>query len=62
MNYWIAESGNLAECHLPLFELLERIKENGKETARRMYGCRGSVAHHNTDIYADTAPQDLCIT
>lgn len=62
MNYWIAESGNLAECHLPLFDLLERIKENGKETARRMYGCRGSVAHHNTDIYADTAPQDLCIT
>lgn len=58
MNYWIAESGNLPECHLPLFEHLERVKENGKETARRMYGCRGSVAHHNTDLYADTAPQD----
>ena len=58
MNYWLAESGNLSECHLPLFEHLERMKESGKETARRMYGCRGSVAHHNTDIYADTAPQD----
>lgn len=62
MNYWIAGSGNLPECHIPLFDLLERIKESGKDTAARMYGCRGSVAHHNTDLYADTAPQDHCIT
>ena len=26
-----------------------------------MYGCNGSVAHHNSDIYADTAPQDFYI-
>lgn len=58
MNYWLAESGNLSECHLPYFDFLERIKENGKKTAKVMYGCRGSVAHHNADIYADTAPQD----
>lgn len=62
MNYWIAGSGNLSECQMPLFELLERIKENGRETAKRMYGCRGSVAHHNTDLYGDTAPQDHTIT
>ncbi len=62
MNYWIAGSGNLSECQLPLFDLLERVKENGKETAQKMYGCRGSVAHHNTDLYGDTAPQDHCIT
>ena len=58
MNYWIAESGNLSECHMPYFEFLKRVCENGKRTARKMYGCRGSVAHHNSDIYADTAPQD----
>lgn len=62
MNYWMAETANLSECHLPLFEHLQRICENGKETARRMYGCNGSVCHHDTDIYADTAPQDHCIT
>lgn len=62
MNYWMAETGNLSECHIPLFEHLERICENGKETARRMYGCRGSVCHHNTDLYADTAPQDHSIS
>ena len=26
-----------------------------------MYGCRGFVAHHNTDIWGDTAPQELWI-
>lgn len=62
MNYWMAETGNLSECHMPYFEFLGRVCESGKETARRMYGCRGSVAHHNTDIYADTAPQDHCMT
>lgn len=59
MNYWPAESCNLAECHEPLFELVERMRESGRVTAREMYGCRGFVAHHNTDIWADTAPQDI---
>lgn len=61
MNYWPAESGNLSECHLPYFEHLKKIMENGRRTAEQMYGCRGSVAHHNVDLYGDTAPQDLYI-
>lgn len=61
MNYWPAEVCNLAECHLPLFDHLERMRVPGRKTAREMYGCRGFVAHHNTDIWADTAPQDICI-
>lgn len=59
MNYWPAEVCNLSECHQPLFDHLERLRVNGRETARKMYGCRGFVAHHNTDIWADTAPQDI---
>lgn len=60
MNYWPAESCNLSECHLPLFDLLERVCENGRITAREMYGVsKGFVCHHNTDIWGDTAPQDL---
>lgn len=58
MNYWAAESVGLSRCHLPLFAFLSRLCVNGKITAREMYGCRGSVAHHNSDIYGDTAPQD----
>ncbi|WP_438350351.1 glycoside hydrolase family 95 protein [Paenibacillus sp. FA6] len=61
MNYWLAESGNLAECHEPLFELIERMREPGRVTAKVMYDCGGFVAHHNTDIWADTAPQDVYI-
>jgi len=59
MNYWPAEVCNLSECHLPLFDLIERMRENGRRTARVMYNCRGFCAHHNTDIWADTAPQDI---
>lgn len=61
MNYWPAESCNLSECHEPLFDLIERMRPNGRETARRMYGCGGFVAHHNTDLWGDTAPQDIWI-
>lgn len=59
MNYWPAETCNLAECHEPLFDHVERMREPGRKTARVMYGCRGFVAHHNTDIWGDTAPQDI---
>lgn len=59
MNYWPAEICNLSECHLPLFDLMERMRVRGRKTAEKMYGCRGFCAHHNIDIWGDTAPQDL---
>ena len=58
MNYWPAGAANLPEMEMPLFDLLERMYPNGRHTADFMYGCRGFVAHHNTDIWGDTAPQD----
>ncbi len=61
MNYWPAELCDLGDCHLPLFDLMKRMLPNGRKTAEVMYGCRGFVAHHNTDIWGDTAPQDLWI-
>jgi alpha-L-fucosidase 2 len=62
MNYWPAEVCALPECHLPLFDLLERVCENGRITAKEMYGInKGFVCHHNTDIWGDTAPQDIWI-
>jgi len=62
MNYWPAMNCNLEECNEPLISHLERMKENGRKTAQEMYGCRGFMAHHNTDIWCDTAPQDVCIS
>ena len=61
MNYWLAENCTLSECHMPLFDLIEKMVKNGRRTAREMYGCRGFMCHHNTDINGDTATQDLWI-
>lgn len=61
MNYWPAESLGLSDCHLPLFDHIERMMEKGKVVAREMYGCGGWVAHHNTDLWGDCAPQDMYI-
>lgn len=61
MNYWPAENCNLSECHEPLFALLRRMLPNGQRTAKAMYGCRGFVAHHNTNIEGETSVQDLWI-
>jgi alpha-L-fucosidase 2 len=58
MNYWPAESCNLAECHEPLLRLVERLREPGRQTARVHYNCRGFVVHHNADLWLGTAPVD----
>ena len=62
MNYWPAMVTNLAECNEPLITFLGRLRESGKVTAEKMYGCGGFVAHHNSDIWADTCPQDVCLS
>lgn len=59
MNYWPAESCGLSDCEQPLFRHLKRMAVHGRDTARIMYHCRGIVAHHNTDVWGDTAPQDV---
>ncbi len=58
MNYWPALIGNLAETQEPLFSMIRDLSETGAETAREMYGCRGWVAHHNTDIWRIAGPVD----
>ncbi|MES2923297.1 MAG: glycoside hydrolase N-terminal domain-containing protein [Verrucomicrobiota bacterium] len=58
MNYWPAESGNLAECVEPLIKMVEDLTITGARTAKSMYGARGWMAHHNTDIWRATAPID----
>lgn len=58
MNYWPAESCQLSEMHLPLFDHMRRMLPEGRRVAREMYGARGWVAHHNTDANGDCAPQD----
>ncbi|KAB8145522.1 glycoside hydrolase family 95 protein [Chloroflexia bacterium SDU3-3] len=56
MNYWLAETANLAECHQPLLDFIRDLSVSGADTARVNYGCRGWVAHHNADLWRQSAP------
>jgi alpha-L-fucosidase 2 len=58
MNYWPAEPCNLAECVEPLIAMVKDLSETGARTAKTMYGARGWVTHHNTDLWRATAPID----
>ena len=58
MNYWPAEVTNLSELHEPLFDLLDNAREDGRRVAKHLYGARGFMIHHNTDLWGDAVPID----
>jgi alpha-L-fucosidase 2 len=56
MNYWLAETCNLSDCHLPLFDMMRDLAKNGTVTAATNYGLPGWVSHHNIDLWRQSAP------
>ena len=58
MNYWPAEVTNLSECHTPFFSMVNDLAKTGADAARVLYGAKGWVAHHNTDLWRITGPVD----
>lgn len=58
MNYWPAEKTNLSELHEPLLKMVKELSVTGVQTAKDMYGARGWMAHHNTDIWRATGAVD----
>jgi alpha-L-fucosidase 2 len=58
MNYWPSEANALHECVEPLERMLFELAGQGARTAKAMYGAPGWVAHHNTDLWRQTAPID----
>lgn len=58
MNYWLAETANLAECHTALFDLIESFTEAARASARISYGARGLVIHSMTDWGPKTTSGD----
>jgi alpha-L-fucosidase 2 len=58
MNYWPAEVTNLSENAEPLFSLIKDLSVTGQETAKTLYGARGWVCHHNTDLWRACGPVD----
>lgn len=56
-NYWMAESANLSEMHMPFLEFIGNLAKTGKYTAKTFYGInRGWAAAHNSDIWAMSNP------
>ncbi len=51
MNYWPAETTNLADCAEPLIQCIRELCESGRRPARTLYGARGWCAHHNSDLW-----------
>ncbi len=58
MNYWPAEKTNLSELHEPFLKMVQELSITGQKTAKDMYGARGWMAHHNTDIWRATGAID----
>ncbi|WOF44134.1 glycoside hydrolase family 95 protein [Sphingopyxis indica] len=58
MNYWPAEVTALGECTEPLLRMVRELAITGEKTAREMYGARGWMCHHNSDLWRATAPID----
>ncbi|MEV7327514.1 glycoside hydrolase family 95 protein [Micromonospora sp. NPDC093244] len=59
MNYWLANTTNLSECHTPVFDMIRDLAVAGTRTAQVQYGAAaGWVTHHNTDAWRATSVVD----
>ncbi|GAA5211957.1 glycosyl hydrolase family 95 catalytic domain-containing protein [Microbacterium kyungheense] len=56
MNYWAAPVLGLDDAFEPLLALVERLSRTGAAVARELYGARGWVAHHNSDLWGWSLP------
>jgi alpha-L-fucosidase 2 len=56
MNYWPAQTCNLAECAEPLFDLVRTVSRTGIRAATETYGLPGWVTHHNIDLWGAANP------
>ena len=41
MNYWQVGPGNMPEVVLPVFDYIERLMDDFRDNAKKIYGCRG---------------------
>ena len=52
MNYWLANLTQLDELNMPLFDFVDRLIQNGKKTAQKNFGARGSFSVSYTHLRA----------
>ncbi|MEU8008070.1 glycoside hydrolase N-terminal domain-containing protein [Catellatospora sp. NPDC049111] len=59
MNYWHADTTNLAECFEPVFRMVNDLTVTGARVAQVEYGAGGWVTHHNTDAWRGASVVDF---
>jgi alpha-L-fucosidase 2 len=57
MNYWPAETGNLAYTTEALFQHIERFVPHARKAARDLYGCDGVWFPIQTDAWGRSTPE-----
>ena len=56
MNYWAAPVLGMDDAFEPLLGMVEKLARNGADVARDLYGARGWVGHHNSDLWGWALP------
>jgi alpha-L-fucosidase 2 len=54
MNYWLAETTNLAETVSPLFDFIDSLIEPGRKAARKIVGANGWTVFLSTNVWGFT--------
>lgn len=54
MNYWHTLMCGLSDFHYPVIDLVKKISDTGRTTAKEFYGANGYVCHHNIDLWGNT--------
>ncbi len=56
MNYWSAETTNLAECHQPLIRFIDGLRPSGRLSAKAYFDAKGWFTAKKSDIWGYTQP------
>ena len=57
MCYWFVETLGMSEVAAPLFNLIERYIPHGREMAKKLYGCSGTLFCIQTDVWGRMTPE-----
>ena len=58
MNYWCADNTNMSEAFLPFSNYVKKLSEFGRETSQKLFGAKGWVCNHTSDIFGRTGVHD----
>ena len=58
MNYWPADVCNMPETFKPYSNFINKLREPGRVSAKKMYGANGWVVQHATDVFGRTSVVD----